>query len=126
MTKKTILIAEEDAGIREFLTSALNDEGYDVIAVEHGAALLEALKHCENACLIFLDVQMPVMDGRAFLDEYYSLPGSHLPVVAMSGGYPYFSYSLREVIRKTNAFLEKPFNLDELIELAEKYCPDET
>ena len=67
MRKKQILVVEDNLLNREMLVEILSDE-YEVLEAENGKAALDILQHSENEiALILLDVQMPVMDGYAFL-----------------------------------------------------------
>ena len=62
VSASTILIAEDDQQVREALERILKFEGYGVVAVNDGAAALEAVdEHDPDA--IVLDVMMPVVDG---------------------------------------------------------------
>ncbi|MEO6419199.1 MAG: response regulator [Polyangiaceae bacterium] len=62
-----MLIVDDDADIRETISLALEDEGYEVAAAANGA---DALRHLRTALrppnLILLDLMMPVMDGIEF------------------------------------------------------------
>ncbi|NDA77883.1 MAG: response regulator, partial [Actinobacteria bacterium] len=57
-TKARILIAEDDPGVRTSLTRALGFQGYDVTAVNDGAAALAAVDRSLPDAVI-LDVSMP-------------------------------------------------------------------
>jgi len=61
---KTILVAEDESSIREFITINLKATGYDVIEADNGEKAIEAFK--ENADIIdiaLLDIMMPGPDG---------------------------------------------------------------
>ena len=60
----TILLAEDDTAVREFVTRALTHDGHDVTAVEDGSLALEALAGQEFDMLLS-DVVMPELDGIA-------------------------------------------------------------
>jgi DNA-binding response OmpR family regulator len=57
-----ILFVDDDESIREFVTMALTDEGYQVSTAPHGAAAIELVNR-EQPSLILLDMRMPIMDG---------------------------------------------------------------
>jgi two-component system alkaline phosphatase synthesis response regulator PhoP len=59
---KTILVIEDDAGIRVVLQDALASQGYHVMAAEDGRKGLALARECK-ADLIILDVMLPFMDG---------------------------------------------------------------
>ncbi len=73
MSCKNILIVEDDFYIRESFTSVLKDEGYDVIEAENGQMALDYLRNqnTENPGLIILDLRMPVMNGKVFLETLH-------------------------------------------------------
>ena len=60
--QKRVLVVDDDASIRELLSSALEDDGYEVVPAVNGA---DALSVCERwrPDVIVLDLMMPVMDG---------------------------------------------------------------
>ena len=59
---KTILIVEDDTGIRVILQDALTSQGYDVVTAEEGIKGLELAKELKPD-LVILDVMLPLMDG---------------------------------------------------------------
>lgn len=83
--KKTILIIEDNELNREFLINILED--YKCLEAENGKVGLEILKnHADDISLILLDVQMPVMNGYEFLNEF-SLHDMYksIPVIVITG-----------------------------------------
>ncbi len=60
--EKTILVVEDDAGIRVVLQDALTSQGYNVVTAEEGRKGLELAKKFKPD-LIILDVMLPLMDG---------------------------------------------------------------
>ena len=87
VTRKQILVVEDNDINRSMLCEILSDK-YLVLEAENGKEALEILKrNKESITLILLDIQMPVMDGYAFLDivkkdEELSL----IPVIVMTQG----------------------------------------
>lgn len=59
----TILVAEDDAINKMIATKMLEKLGYEIDVVENGKEALEVVSH-KNYDVIFMDIQMPVMDGR--------------------------------------------------------------
>ena len=77
-----IALADDDEGVRGYLTRCLADLGHEVTAVEDGKALVEL---CWSICpdLVVSDVQMPQMDGLAaatIIRKEFAIP-----VILMSG-----------------------------------------
>lgn len=80
MTKKKILIVEDNSINRAILKEILSD-AYEILEAENGVEALSALKkYREGISLILLDIIMPIMDGYTFLEqikkdsEYSSIP----------------------------------------------------
>jgi two-component system, chemotaxis family, chemotaxis protein CheY len=121
MNTKRILVVDDDNAIREFVEMALHDEGYEVAVAEHGLDALDRL-HGKAVDLILLDMRMPVMDGWAFLNVYHDLPSPHVPVIAVSANARSLAATTEDVV----AFLAKPYDLEELIDLIERYLKHPT
>src|SRR5690625_6175462 len=68
MANKTIMIVEDEAGIREFIQKYLSQEGYNVIPAESGEQALEYL-HSIRPHLILLDIDMYGIDGFTVCQE---------------------------------------------------------
>ncbi len=61
--KKTIVIVEDDADLREFLVHFLTQEGYDTHAVETGKKALDAVNN-HKPHVVILDLSLPDMQGE--------------------------------------------------------------
>ena len=61
-----ILIVDDEPGIRRTLKDLMQMQGYEIMEAAHGAEGLEALA-ADAFDLVLSDIQMPVMDGMAFL-----------------------------------------------------------
>ena len=71
---KTILIVEDEEGLRDGLAHNFQYEGYEVLTASNGQEGLKiALKQKPDAVL--LDWNMPVMDGYEFLGNLRRMPG---------------------------------------------------
>jgi len=71
----TILIVDDESGIRESLGALLRDEGYEIEAVESGEECLERIGR-QNFDLILLDVWLKKMDGLNTLEQIQSRDGA--------------------------------------------------
>jgi CheY-like chemotaxis protein len=112
---KPVLIVDDDEAIREFISNALTDEGYAVLAAQNGAVALQVVAQ-QQPSLILLDMKMPVLDGDGFLNVYCQSKEQPAPVITISAhskGAPGGSCAA--------AFLAKPFDLGDLLGLVEKY-----
>ncbi len=70
MESKTIMIVEDEAGIRELTRKYLNQKGYNVILTDSGEQALKLLQTETNSPdLILLDIEMPGIDGFTVCQE---------------------------------------------------------
>lgn len=115
MTKKKILVIEDDANIREVLKLALDFEGYDVVTAQNGKEGIEALDKNPNTGLILLDLMMPVMNGWEFVDVLKSRNQlDNIPIIVVS------AYSERAKTIECTDFVLKPLELDNLLQSVKK------
>ena len=105
-----ILLVEDDPSLRNLISHALAEEGYSVITASNGACALDLLED-SAADLILLNIYMPVMDGRGFVQAYRQKPGPHAPIVIVTGAsHP----AQRAAALDAAGYLAKPFELNEL------------
>jgi PAS domain S-box-containing protein len=82
---RTVLVAEDEDGVREVVGRVLGSAGYQVLTAANGEeALLLAHRHADRIDLVLTDVVMPRMDGPEFVR---ALQATHpeIPVLYMSG-----------------------------------------
>ena len=104
----SILVVEDDPSVLEMLHDALDLWGFDVFLAKNGREGLHVLAS-QKVDGILLDMDMPVMDGHAMLDELRRLEYP-IPVVIMSGGVK--GPDLRQWVEKgAQGFMTKPFSL---------------
>ncbi len=116
-----VLVVDDDPDIGEFVSLALSDQGYDVVTAPNGeAALLSIDEHPPR--LIVLDMRMPVMDGWEFTHRYRQRPGPHAPILVFTAAR---NAAERASEIEADAYLAKPFSLDELLALVERLAPVE-
>ncbi len=108
----TVLVVDDEKGIRESLGDILEDEGYEVITAESGREALK-LVNVESPDLVFLDIWLPDVDGIEVLEEITSGKNS-VPVVMISG---HGTVDLAVKATKIGAydFLEKPLSLERVL-----------
>ena len=114
----TVLIVEDDLDTREMLGRFLELEGYNVETAENGKRALERLGSGVGACVILLDLMMPVMDGWQFRQEQIRDAAlADIPVIVVSA-------AGRDRLEKiqANAYLSKPVDLDELLGCVTQFC----
>jgi CheY-like chemotaxis protein len=117
-----VLIVDDDRAIRELLADVLADEGYDARAADNGQTALAVLGEWP-ADLIVLDMAMPVMDGTAFRAVQLSHPEwRSIPVVVLSATAGFLS---EDATIGAKAVLGKPFEVEELLGLVERWITRE-
>lgn len=107
----TVLVAEDDKGVRESLVRSLRFEGYDVRAVTDGAQALEAVTE-QVPDVVVLDVMMPFVDGLtacAQLRRKYK----ELPILMLTARHE-VSDRVAGLDAGADDYLVKPFALSEL------------
>lgn len=120
LSPKTVLVVDDDVDIRSTIREILEDEGYRVTEAANGAEALEKLREGPAPDLILLDLSMPVMSGSEFRVEQRKDPSiASIPVVVVSA---VGSLDLKVAPLEAAAFLRKPVQLDELLEVVERYC----
>jgi two-component system nitrogen regulation response regulator NtrX len=107
--RPTVLVIDDEAGIRRSLTGILTDEGYQVVDAADGAAGLKALEGADVR-LVLLDIWMEGLDGIATLK---ALKAAHpeVPVVMMSG-HGTIETAVSAIKLGAFDYLEKPLSLD--------------
>ncbi len=109
-----ILIVDDEAGIRESLSSILRDERYTVDAVESAELALERLP-AGAFDVVLLDVWLPGMDGMEALSRIQSLPEP--PSVIIISGHGTIETAVRATKLGAFDFIEKPLSLERVIVL---------
>jgi CheY-like chemotaxis protein len=108
---RQILVVDDDPSIRLLLRVIFESAGYAVTEAQHGRAALTRIE-TELPDVVVTDLKMPVMGGGALIEHLRSDPRSmHLPIVAVTA-----DRNAKEVARKANAILRKPFHYSTLIE----------
>jgi two-component system nitrogen regulation response regulator NtrX len=110
--RESILIVDDEPGVRTSLGGILGDEGYVVTAVDSGEAALGVLEG-QRFDLLLLDVWLPKMDGIETLARVRTLD-PELPVVVMSG-HANIDTAVRAVKMGALDFVEKPLSLDKTL-----------
>ena len=110
---ETVLLVEDEAGVRALAKKILLQRGYRVLEAADGAiALRVAAGHVGEIDLVLTDVAMPNLGGRGMVEELRELsPG--IRVLFMSG-YPKEEVFPEPAIAKRIAYLQKPFTTETL------------
>jgi two-component system nitrogen regulation response regulator NtrX len=110
--KASVLIVDDEAGVRSALSGVLRDEGYTVDAVESGEACLDRAARAPYDVIV-LDIWLPGMDGLATLARLRERRVDS-PVVMISG-HGNIESAVRAIKMGAFDFVEKPLSLDKTI-----------
>jgi two-component system, NtrC family, nitrogen regulation response regulator NtrX len=110
--KPSVLIVDDEAGVRSALGGVLRDEGYGVEAVDSGEACLDRVTRTPFDVII-LDIWLPGMDGLATLARLRQRRVD-APVVMISG-HGNIESAVRAIKMGAFDFVEKPLSLDKTV-----------
>ena len=116
-----ILLAEDDEAMRSYLTRALENHGYEVIAVDRGTAAIPFLES-QHFDLLLSDIVMPEMDGIELAQRCAKLNPS-TKVMFITG---FAAVTLKANREAPSAkVLSKPFHLKDLVLEVERIFEDQ-
>ncbi len=116
MTDKTILLADDEEGIRKVLGISLADMGYEVLVAENGRDALRIFKE-KKPPLVLTDIKMPGMDGIELLKQIKK--ESPDTEVIMITGHGDMELAIQSIKSDAADFITKPIN-DAVLEIALK------
>jgi PAS domain S-box-containing protein len=110
---ETVLVLEDEDGVRELAARVLRDRGYRVVQARNaGEALTNLRNGAANPSLLLTDVIIPDMGTMQLEWEVHSIT-PELPILYMSG-YPKDDILARGLLRGDQPFLQKPFTAEDL------------
>jgi DNA-binding NtrC family response regulator len=114
----TILVVDDELGIRALLSEILTDEGHSVELAED-ASQARACRDRLRPDLVLLDIWMPDVDGISLLKEWSANQLLTMPVIMMSG-HGTIDTAVEATKHGAMAFLEKPITLQKLLRAVEQ------
>ncbi len=112
MKEGRVLVVDDEPMVRETLGQVLSDEGYVVDLAVDGESALERV-HAARPDAILLDLMMPGMNGRQFLQALRDEPAyASVPVLIMTAVH---GLEVNLATLGASEVVEKPFNVDELL-----------
>lgn len=122
-----ILVAEDEPVNQQVIGKLLGMAGYSYDIAENGAKAVELFRQKEYQAALF-DVQMPVMDGLAATQEIREIEfregKKRLPIIAVTAR-AMFGDKERILEAKLDDYIAKPYNLNDVVEILNKYVVDE-
>jgi DNA-binding NtrC family response regulator len=106
-----VLVVEDEQRLRDLLTDELPRMGFDAVAARTAEQGLRAMN--EQPChIVILDLNLPVMDGMAFLEQFRpSWPDT--PVIILTG-FGNLETAKRAIDHEVTSFLSKPAHLGDI------------
>jgi signal transduction histidine kinase len=114
MMENSVLLVDDEKGIRKVLRIVLSDMGYHVRTAKNGAEALRLFKE-ERPPIVLTDIKMPEMDGIELLRRLKKL--SPETEVIMVTGHGDMDLAIKSVKYEATDFVTKPIN-DEVLEIA--------
>jgi DNA-binding response OmpR family regulator len=117
---KKILVVDDDQDIREIIMMILEIEGYHVLGLNNGQAVVDTV-HQTRPDMVLLDVQLGDSDGRDICRELKGQPATQeTRVIIISANHAWAS--LHEKQCDADGFLAKPFDLTELVDHVKRFA----
>ncbi len=113
-----VLVVDDDPIIRDMMVDILSFEDYPIQVARNGREAFEKLQGDENY-LVFLDLMMPVMNGRELcqlLNAYPHIRNRHIIIIMSAMDQLNEAKSLQ-----ANGLMPKPFSVDDVINSIEPY-----
>lgn len=119
----SLLIVDDDAGIREMLSTILTNEGYLVETVENGK---QAIKACEESLfdVALIDVELPDIKGTELLKKLKKMQPKMIRIVIT--GHPSLESAMRAVNERADGYVLKPIEVTELLDKIKKLLTEKT
>jgi DNA-binding response OmpR family regulator len=120
-----VLVADDSATVRTRVGRILKDAGYEVMTASNGRDAAQLLAE-ELPSVAILDVGMPLLDGFGVLHETKQMgpPWDQIPIIFLT---MHQSQALEMLGTKFGAYLHKPADETELLEIVNRFClhPDD-
>ena len=126
MATRKVMVVEDDSDILDNMTMILESEGYETIQASNGQIALNQLKllskNDQPNCII-LDLMMPVMDGRVFMETLIrehpeDLAKIPIIIATAKGSAGEEAVKVPRVVDR----IKKPFDLKEFIKVVARHC----
>ncbi|MGI8419292.1 MAG: response regulator transcription factor [Candidatus Levyibacteriota bacterium] len=115
------MVVDDDTGIVAALTIMLEDAGYDVASTSNGHIVSEVSESIPD--LILLDIWMGDVDGRDVCKQLKRQNATkNIPIIMISAR---ADAEISALNACANAFIAKPFEMDELLTMVGKYTQKE-
>ena len=122
-SEHTILVIDDDSGLRAIATAWLESVGFNVVTASDGHEGLARLSEARPDAVI-TDFEMPIMDGLDFCKRAREI--SRVPILVWSGAAGQAACEAASLCAGANAFVAKPMRMEKfLVHVASLFCQDE-
>ena len=111
---RPILVVDDDRSFRAFVTTTVQDAGYEVVEAGSGEEALDEVRAAEPQAVV-LDVHLPGLSGHEVCSQLRDLPGGGPPVLFVSGERTETFDRVGGLLVGGDDYLVKPFAPDELL-----------
>jgi PAS domain S-box-containing protein len=115
-----ILIADDNADMREYLSRLLQKAGYEVAAVANGLAALDFARR-QHPSLVISDVMMPGLDGFSLVRELRQTPDTRMTSIILVSARAGEEARVEGALIGADDYLTKPFSARELLARVEMH-----
>ncbi|HUH06038.1 MAG TPA: sigma-54 dependent transcriptional regulator [Kofleriaceae bacterium] len=119
----TVLVVEDDDAMRELLIEEMSDTGYRVLAAPNGRIGIEMVRS-HPVDLVITDLRMPDLDGFDLIRDVKAAPGS--PHIVMITAFGSIETAIKAVKLGAYDYITKPFEIEELVLVADKALGERT
>jgi DNA-binding response OmpR family regulator len=113
-TATSVLVVDDEPQVVWMLRFSLEAEGYLTFSARDGRTALDELRE-HHVDLVLLDIMMPVMDGWSVLEELRAMPEEDRPRVIVVSARASLRDRAKAAELGADAFVAKPFNVDDLL-----------
>jgi chemosensory pili system protein ChpA (sensor histidine kinase/response regulator) len=101
LVANTVVVVDDDEGVREAIADVLELDGYKVLTARDGVEALRVLLQAPRPCVALVDLVMPRVDGWQLARAIANEPGLRdIPVICCTAGRAEFPIECHAVLRK--------------------------
>ena len=118
---ESVLVVDDDAGVRKTLSSILSENGYLVEAVENGKQALKATEK-EYFDVALIDIELPDIKGTELLSKLKKRQPRMVRIIVT--GFPSLENAVKAINEGVDGYVLKPFDVAELLDTIRKHLDE--
>jgi DNA-binding NtrC family response regulator len=122
-SNESVLVVDDDDGVRKVLSSILSEKGYLVVAVNNGKQALNALEK-EYFDVALVDVELPDIKGTELLRRLKEKQPRMIKIIIT--GFPTLENAIKAVNEGADGYILKPFDAEKLLKTIRKHLDEKT